>query len=401
MMALTVRVFLGPLLGVLLAAQPFSAAQSQADKKDLPSLDSLKAARFESANQPDRSPTVSYSDLQEVITASKACVRGLNVLRRYHDPILTRGVTGISVFKSVSPSVVLVLTGNFKGDEVSEVGLGTGVIVDAAGYVLTNWHVIAGYQAAVIFLKPEAGTDISRQNGYGAAAVAWDASTDLALLRMVKPPVGLRPIRMGDIGAVQVAEDIHVIGHPHGNLWSYSTGVIGQIRDPYAWTYSDGSHHRAKVLQMQTAINPGNSGGPVVDDNGNLLGLVAMSEEGQNLNYAVAVDVITVFVSRSLASRTRGGAAEGADQRAELSSAHLTDGRVVVKATYRDLSAYEVRDTNSRAVGLVAQASDGTLLRATNPNEFGAFREWTVQLPDGKLVKATGQGNVPETISLE
>jgi S1-C subfamily serine protease len=401
MTASTLRVLLRPLLGVLLAAQAFSAAQSQADKKDLPSLDSLKAARFESASQAGHAPAVSYSDLQEVITASKACAHGLNLLTRYHDPIITRGATGISVFKSVSPSVVLVLTGNFKGDELSEVGVGTGVIVDAAGYVLTNWHVIAGYEAAVIFLKPATGTDISRQNAYGAAAVAWDASTDLALLRMVKPPAGLRPIRMGDIGAVQVAEDIHIIGHPHSNLWSYSTGVISQIRDPYAWNYSDGSHHQAKVLQMQTAINPGNSGGPVLDDNGNLLGLVAMSEEGQNLNYAVAVDVIRVFVSRSLASRTRGGAAKGADHTAEWSSAHLTDGRVVLKATYRDLSAYEIRGANGHLVGLVAQASDGTVLRAVNPNEFGAFREWTVQLPDGKLLKATGRGDVPEMVSLE
>lgn len=98
---------------------------------------------------------------------------------------------------------------------------------------------------------------------------------------------------------MQVAEDIHVIGHPEGNPWSYSTGVVSQIRDGYEWTYTDGSKHQAKVLQLQTAISPRNSGGPVLDDQGRLLGLIAMSQEGQNLDYAVAADVIQSFVSKA------------------------------------------------------------------------------------------------------
>jgi len=68
---------------------------------------------------------------------------------------------------------------------------------------------------------------------------------------------------------------------------------------------------RRKVLQLQTAINPGNSGGPVLDDQGKLLGLIAMSEAGQNLDYAVAADVIQSFILSSASVRTRGGAVEG------------------------------------------------------------------------------------------
>ena len=133
-----------------------------------------------------------------------------------------------------------------------------------------------------------------------------DSTSDLALLRMIDPPTTLHSLSLGEIVQVQIAEDIHIIGHPHGNFWSYSTGVVSQIRDGYTWSYKDGSNHTAKVLQLQTAINPGNSGGPVVDDSGNILGLVAMSEEGQNLNYAIAVDVIKRFLSTGMQMNPRG-----------------------------------------------------------------------------------------------
>ncbi len=77
----------------------------------------------------------------------------------------------------------------------------------------------------------------------------WTISSkaDLALLKMIDPPTTLPYLTLGEIDQVQVAEDIHVIGHPHGNLWSYSSGVVSQIRDGYTWTYSDKSTHEAKV----------------------------------------------------------------------------------------------------------------------------------------------------------
>ena len=171
--------------------------------------------------------------------------------------------------------------------------------------MLTNWHVINGFQAAIVIFKPAVGTEPDKDSAYGVNVVAADKVADLALLKIVKPPSGLTAVKFADIYSIQVAEDIHIIGHPHGNLWSYSTGVISQIRNDYNWQYEDGSKHNARVLQMQTAINPGNSGGPVLDNNSNMLGLVMMSEEGQNLNYAVAIDVIKLFVNNSSGVRSK------------------------------------------------------------------------------------------------
>jgi S1-C subfamily serine protease len=366
-----------------------------------PSLDTLKSLHFSKAQQNRQTEEIGYSDIFEAMTAAKAYGRGLDLLPRYHEPILTRGPAGVALFRKISPSVVLVMTGDVKNDELTNIGIGTGVVIDSPGYVLTNWHVISGYEVAAIFFKPASGTDPSKQGAVAARVIAQDPTVDLALLKIIKPPEGLNIVKLGDMANVQVAEDIHIIGHPHGLFWSYSTGVISQVRNGYEWSYSDGSKHAAKVLQMQTAINPGNSGGPVLDDAGNILGLVAMSEAGQNLNYAIAVDEIKAFVYRSRSAATRGSKARSVAPAAEQFSAKTEGGLEVTKTVYKDLTSYHVRDSKGSLVELVAEASDGTSLRATKPTEFGGFSDWRITLPSGKKVVAHASGAAPETFQLD
>jgi S1-C subfamily serine protease len=239
-----------------------------------------------------------YQDAAKTITLAQAYSRLAHVSPAYQEPILTRGASGISVFRNASPAVVIIFVGDVKNDQFDPSGMGTGVVINASGDILTNWHVIEGYSAAVIFFKPMASADIANSKVDVASVVAQSEVADLALLRLSKASPSIASIPIGSISSVQVGEDIHVIGHPIGNPWSYSTGVVSQIRDGYAWTYEDGSKHQARVLQLQTAISPGNSGGPVLDDQGRLLGLIAMSSQGgQNLDYAVAADVIQNFLS--------------------------------------------------------------------------------------------------------
>jgi S1-C subfamily serine protease len=392
-----IRVFFG--LGVLIILVSGTLARTQSEMPGLLSLESLKTMHFTKADAGDQAAAPSYSDVSDVIAACRAYSRGLALLPNYHDPILTRGQTGIAVFRKVSPSVVLVVTGDIKNDQFSETGLGTGVIIDQSGIVLTNWHVIAGSQAGAIFLKPENGTDPAQNSAYWARLIAQDPQADLALIRFIKPPAGLTPVKFGEIALIQVAEDIHIIGHPHGHLWSYSTGVVSQIRDNYDWKYSDGSAHLAKVLQMQTAINPGNSGGPVLDDAGNLLGLVAMGEEGQNLNYAIAIDVIKGFVSRSMAAKSRGIEAQNKSPKGDFYTGQTKDGASIAKAVYPDLVSYTIHDSKGAVVELIAETSDGATLTGTNPNAFGGFARWSFRLAGGKTVVVNSAGMAPELIS--
>jgi len=388
---------------VVFAAFMLATAASKAQRglgdQDASLPDTLKSLDYVKLDVDKSDNILGYAELRDIMMASQAYARGVSMLPGYHEPIVTRGETGMSVFRKVSPSVVLVVTGSVKDGKLTDVGIGTGVVIDPSGYVLTNWHVIAGYETGVIFLKPKIGTEPQDNDAYVFRVVAQDEKTDLALLRIVKPPAGLPAVRFGDVSNIQVAEDIHIIGHPHGKLWSYSTGVISQIRDNYDWKYSDGSEHLANVLQMQTAVNPGNSGGPVLDNNSNLLGLVAMSEEGQNLNYAVAIDVISKFVARSMALKSRGGGPSGKGEMGDVYAARTKAGLFVTKSVYAELVSDELRNAKGVPVTLVAETPDGAALTGSEPNAFGGFGLWSMRLPDGRVVVARSGGIAPELVS--
>ena len=376
-----------------------SNAQRSLGEQDASLPDTLKSLDYVKVDVDKSNNTLGYAELRDIMMGCQAYARGISMLPGYHEPIVTRGETGISVFRKVSPSVVLVVTGSVKDGKLTDVGIGTGVVIDPSGYVLTNWHVIAGYETGVIFLKPKSGTEPQDNDAYIVRVIAQDEKTDLALLRIVKPPAGLPAVKFGDVSRIQVAEDIHIIGHPHGKLWSYSTGVISQIRDNYDWKYSDGSEHLANVLQMQTAVNPGNSGGPVLDNNSNLLGLVAMSEEGQNLNYAVAIDVITKFVARSMALKSRGAGPSGQGEKVDVYAARTKAGLFVTKRVYADLVSYELRNVKGAPVTLVAETPDGAALTGSEPNAFGGFGLWSLRFPDSRVVIARSGGIAPELVT--
>jgi S1-C subfamily serine protease len=398
-MSLRIRHVLGSCgLGLVILLPYGVDLRSQSSEHVRPSLESLRAIEYAKQSEAGQTEAVGYSELLNIILACRAYSKGLNILPQFHEPILTRGETGIAVFRKASPSVVLVVMANFKDDKVSDMGLGTGVILDPSGTVLTNWHVINGFESGVIFLKPASGTEPPKNSGYGLRVIAEDKQADLALLKIVKPPTTLVPVKLGDMSSVQVAEDIHIIGHPHGQLWSYSTGVVSQVRDNYDWKYEDGSAHLAKVLQMQTAINPGNSGGPVLDNNASMLGLVAMSEEGQNLDYAVAIDVIKGFITRSAMAKPRGSDANNQSHVGSLYSGHTKEGLSVTKAVYTDFVSYTVRDAKATPVELVAETSDGAVLTGTKPNAFGGFEEWSYRSPNGRVLTVKSAGTAPELI---
>jgi len=291
------------LAAIIVGGSQRAASQSAPDA--LAKIADLKLISYQNTSQANVASVASYQDLANTIRLTEAYSRLNHVLPRYREPILTRGASGITVFRNASPAVVLIFVGEVKNGQFDPNAFGSGVLISASGDILTNWHVTEGYPGAFIFFKPQGSADIASSKAYVATVVAQSEMSDLALLHLTEVPPSRVPIPLGNISSVQVAQDIHVIGHPKGNMWSYSTGVVSQIRDGYDWTYDDGSKHQAKVLQLQTAINPGNSGGPVLDDQGRLIGLIAMSEEGQNLDYAVAADVIQGFVLSAASTPTR------------------------------------------------------------------------------------------------
>lgn len=177
-------------------------------------------------------------------------------------------------------------------------------------------------------------------------------------------------------------------------------GVVSQVRDNFDWEYADGSKHVARVLQLQTAIDPGNSGGPVLDNNAKMLGFVAMSEEGQNLNYALAVDVIIKdFVSKALANKTRGADAPSSAESGEPFVANTGDGLSVVKIVYANLVSYTIRDPKGVPIEQIAESTDGDLLTGSKHNEFGGFSEWVFKPSSGRPVSIKSSGVEPDVVT--
>ena len=206
-----------------------------------------------------------------------------------------RGTGGSLIYKKASPAVVVVLS--IKGkDDIK--GMGSGAILDAEGHVITNWHVVQDIPEAVVILKPSTGVEIREDLIFAAKVVKVDALSDLALLKIKNPPKNLPSLKLGSIKEVEVGQEVHAIGHPQGEVWTYTKGVISQIRPNYEWTYEDGSLHKAKVIQTQTPINPGSSGSPLLNDQAAIIGINACSMGGEGLNYAVSSDVIQEFRRR-------------------------------------------------------------------------------------------------------
>ena len=119
-------------------------------------------------------------------------------------------------------------------------------------------------------------------------------------MKASEAPTGRTPVRLGDASEIAVGMDVHAIGHPTGEAWTYTTGVISQYRQAYEWqAESSAAKHKADVIQTQTPINPGSSGGPLLGDSGNLVGVNSFKAEGEGLNFAITVDEVKRFLARS------------------------------------------------------------------------------------------------------
>src|SRR5262249_45680196 len=120
----------------------------------------------------------------------------------------------------------------------------------------------------------------------------------LALVAVETPPLGFGPLEVAKMDSVAIGSDVHAIGHPTGESWTYTKGVVSQIRRDYSWKAEDGVEHKADLIQTQTPINPGNSGGPLLNDLGQIVGVNSFkSTDSEGLNFAVAASEVQRFLA--------------------------------------------------------------------------------------------------------
>lgn len=198
----------------------------------------------------------------------------------------------INVYKKVSPSVVSVMTVSYDEDffmePVPRQGAGSGVVIDMEGHILTNNHVIQGASKIDIFFG---------KKSYPAKVVGTAPNNDLAVLKVAAPKEVLKPAKLGDSSKLQIGQTAIAIGNPFGILGrTMTTGIVsGLNRDVKA---------ENKVLrgmiQTDASINGGNSGGPLVNTDGQVIGIntLIFSQSGGSvgIGFSIPINVAKKFI---------------------------------------------------------------------------------------------------------
>ena len=203
--------------------------------------------------------------------------------------LASRGVVEISVTTSGSGDSTFPF-----GQGGTQSAQGSGFVYDTAGHVITNDHVVDG--ANTISVKFSGGAT------YKATVVGTDPSTDLAVLKIDAPSSVLHPLTLGDSSALQVGDGVVAIGSPFGLEETVTSGIVSalhrEITSPNHFAIED-------AIQTDAAINHGNSGGPLLNLQGQVIGVNAQiqSEGGGNdgVGFAISSDTVTSVVKQLLA----------------------------------------------------------------------------------------------------
>jgi serine protease Do len=170
-------------------------------------------------------------------------------------------------------------------EEFHQPGLGSGVIIDKRGYVLTNLHVVRGADGVTVRL--------ASKEEFRGRIVGTDAKTDLAVIRF-EPTVPLTVASLGDSDTLRVGEWAIAIGNPFGLDQTVTVGVVSATgrADVGIATYEN-------FIQTDASINPGNSGGPLVNLKGEVIGInTAIVATGQGIGFAIPANMVRRVTSQ-------------------------------------------------------------------------------------------------------
>ena len=194
----------------------------------------------------------------------------------------------VAIYQKVSPSVVnvisTVITRDFFLNAIPREGSGSGSIIDNQGHILTNNHVIRDAQKLEVTLA-----DGSK---WPAKLVGTDPDNDLAVLNINAPPEKLKSLPLSDSRKLQVGQKVLAIGNPFGLGLTLTTGIISSlgrtIRSEVGTMIED-------VIQTDASINPGNSGGPLLNSEGEMIGIntAIISPTGGSVGIGFAIPVNT------------------------------------------------------------------------------------------------------------
>jgi S1-C subfamily serine protease len=191
------------------------------------------------------------------------------------------------VYRVIRPSLVLIETKLTNGEGEEGRGLGSGVIIDNRGDILTSLHVVS--DASEIKVTFADGTESN------AFIILSQPENDIAVLQADRPPELLVPAVLGNPNAMRVGDEAYVVGNPFGLYGSMSAGVISGFERTIKLPNSE--QHVHGLIQIDAAVNSGNSGGPLMNRYGQVVGIITAlanptdDEVFIGIGFAVPIDV--------------------------------------------------------------------------------------------------------------
>eukprot|EP00873_Tetraselmis_striata_P046665 jgi/Tetstr1/466929/TSEL_011383.t1 len=202
------------------------------------------------------------------------------------------------VFEASQAAVVSIVDYEVKGDEEKQEGVGSGIVWDHLGHIVTNYHCISklandrtGSQAT----KVEVTLPNGRTSIYQATLVGYFRGQDLAVLKIDAPPEDLTPIKIGTSEDLRVGQSVYAIGNPFGLQHTLTVGCVSGLGRTIPSMTGDRIYG---VIQTDASISAGNSGGALLDSFGRLVGINTAtftrrgSGRSSGVNFAVAVDKV-------------------------------------------------------------------------------------------------------------
>jgi len=194
-------------------------------------------------------------------------------------------VNSVRIYKQMAKSTVLVASAYVSSHHITQAsgrGLGSGILIDEEGSIVTNAHVVEG--AAKITVTLHDGTRLP------AELIGSDQQTDVALLQVTLPKGQHVPAHLGDSDKLEIGQKVLAIGHPFGLGYAFSTGIVsgfGKLFETKQEVFQE------RVIQTTTPFNPGKSGGPLVDSEDRVVGInSAILLGAQNIGFAIPINTV-------------------------------------------------------------------------------------------------------------
>lgn len=200
---------------------------------------------------------------------------------------VTNTVVGISKIKDVGDTI-------FLSDGATSIGLGTGIIISENGYILTNAHV-SGEKGETCYVTLEDGRNFNSN-------VVWsDTDIDLAIVKI--SAISLKYAELGDSDSIKLGERVYAIGNPIGFEFqrTVTAGVISAIDRSIKIDEDNKSSYMEDLIQTDATINPGSSGGPLINVDGQVLGINTVKiTSAESIGFAVPINIIKPIINKIL-----------------------------------------------------------------------------------------------------